>query len=321
MSGAPTPVLLSLTITPKTEADAEKLRQALHAFAAEEPAWQAKLDDTSGQAVIAAMTDVGLEGLIDRLRRQFGVEADIGPLQIAYKETATKAANGDGRFVSQRAGRGQYGHVKINLYPGEPGSGRVVEDRNIGGLIPKQFIKPAEDGIRDALARGVVAGYPMDDVRVELYDGSYHEADSSELAFKIAGAMAFQDAARRAQPVLLEPVMRVEVVVPEEYAGVICNDLSYRRAGVLSREDRVATRIITAVVPLAEMIGYAGDLRLETYFKGTYSMSFDSYQPRELADSDDPGPQSAVAAPRRPTQPIRTSAVALPEPDPDDPAN
>ena len=320
MSRTPIKALLSLAITPKTEADAEKLRRALQAFAAEEPAWQATTDDGTGEIVIAAMTDSDLEMIVDRLKREFGVEPHIGPRRIAYKETVTRAADGDGRFVSQRAGRGQYGRVKINLYPGDRDSGCVVTNHIVGGSIPREFIKPAEEGIRDALGRGVVAGYPMDDVRVELYDGSYHETDSSEMAFQIAGSMALQDAARKARPVLLEPVMRVEVVAPIEHTNDIVGDLLCRRARMQSIQDRGDTDFITALAPLAEMLGYASELRSETQGRVRFSMLFDSYQPCELTDSDDPGPRAAVAAPRKPAPTIRTTAIALPEPDADDPA-
>ena len=190
----------------------------------------------------------------------------------------TRQAAGDGRFVRQTGGRGQYGHAKIRLRPGEPGTGFVFENAIVGGAIPREFIKPVEEGIREALTRGVLAGYPVDDVHIELYDGSYHDVDSSELAFKIAGSLAFQDAAKQAKPVLLEPMMRVEVVVPKEYMGDVMGDLSSRRGHIQSQEDRGGTQIISARVPLSDMFGYATELRSRTQGRATYSMHFDRYE-------------------------------------------
>jgi elongation factor G len=225
------------------------------------------------------MGELHLEIIVDRLKREFNVEASVGKPQVAYKETLTRKADGEGRYIRQTGGRGQYGHAKIHLYPGEPGTGYVFENETTGGSIPKEFIKPIDEGIKEALTRGVLAGYPVDDVKIELYDGSYHDVDSSEMAFKIAGSMAFQDAAKRAKPVLLEPVMRVEVVVPKDYMGDVMGNLASRRGQIQSQEDRGGTQIIAARVPLSEMFGYATDLRSRTQGRATYSMHFDRYEP------------------------------------------
>src|SRR5204862_386980 len=225
--------------------------------------------------IIAGMGELHLEIIVDRLKREFSVEATVGKPQVAYKETLTRPADGEMKYAKQTGGRGQYGHVKIHLYPGEPGSGYIFENETTGGSIPKEFIKPVDEGIKEALTRGVLAGYPIDDVRIELYDGSYHDVDSSEMAFKIAGSMAFQDAAKKAKPVLLEPVMRVEVVVPKDYMGDVMGNLSSRRGQIQSQEDRGGTQIISARVPLSEMFGYATDLRSRTQGRATYSMHFD----------------------------------------------
>ncbi|MGE5833338.1 MAG: elongation factor G, partial [Acidobacteriota bacterium] len=215
------------------------------------------------------------------------VEASVGKPQVAYKETITKASEGEGRYIKQTGGRGQYGHVKIHLYPGEPGTGYLFENKIVGGAIPKEYIKPIDQGIREAMTTGVLAGYPMDDVKIELYDGSYHDVDSSEMAFKIAGSMAFKDAAGRANPVLLEPVMRVEVVVPEEYMGDVIGDLTSRRGHIQSMESRGGSQVINSRVPLSEMFGYATDLRSRTQGRGSYSMHFDRYEPAPASVSQE----------------------------------
>ena len=274
----PEPVI-SLAIEPKTKADQEKLGMGLQKLMAEDPTFRVNTDLQTGQVIIAGMGELHLEIIVDRLKREFSVEATVGKPQVAYKETLTRPADGDGRYVKQTGGRGQYGHAKIHLFPGEPGTGYIFEDETKGGAIPKEFIKPIDEGIRDALTRGVLAGYPVDDVRIELYDGSFHDVDSSEMAFKIAGSMAFQDAAKKAKPVLLEPVMRVEVVVPKEHMGDVMGNLSSRRGQIQSQEDRGGTQIIEARVPLSEMFGYATDLRSRTQGRATYSMHFDRYEP------------------------------------------
>jgi elongation factor G len=274
----PEPVI-SLAIEPKTKADQEKLGQGLQKLMAEDPTFKVNTDPQTAQTVIAGMGELHLEILVDRLKREFNVEASVGKPQVAYKETLTRPADGDGRYIRQTGGRGQYGHAKIHLHPGEPGSGYVFENHIVGGAIPREYIKPIDEGIKEALTRGVLAGYPVDDVKIELYDGSYHDVDSSEMAFKIAGSMAFQDAAKKAKPVLLEPMMRVEVVVPKEYMGDVMGNLSSRRGQIQSQEDRGGTQIISARVPLSEMFGYATDLRSRTQGRATYSMHFDRYEP------------------------------------------
>jgi elongation factor G len=274
----PEPVI-SLAIEPKTKADQEKLGAGMQKLMAEDPTFRVKTDQQTGEVVIAGMGELHLEIIVDRLKREFNVEASVGRPQVAYKETLTRPADGEMKYAKQTGGRGQYGHVKIHLFPGEPGTGFVFENEITGGTIPKEYIKPIEEGIREALSRGVLAGYPVDDVRIELYDGGYHEVDSSEMAFKIAGSLAFQDAAKKAKPVLLEPVMRVEVVVPKEHMGDVMGNLSGRRGHIQSQEDRGGTQIINARVPLSEMFGYATDLRSRTQGRATYSMHFDRYEP------------------------------------------
>jgi elongation factor G len=273
----PEPVI-SLAIEPKTKSDQEKLGVGLAKLMGEDPTFRVKTDEQTGQVVIAGMGELHLEIIVDRLKREFNVEASVGKPQVAYKETLTRPADGEMKYAKQTGGRGQYGHVKIHLYPGEPGTGYVFENEVTQGSIPKEYIKPVDEGIKEALSRGVLAGYPIDDVRIELYDGSYHEVDSSEMAFKIAGSMAFQDAAKKAKPVLLEPVMRVEVVVPKDYMGDVMGDLSSRRGRIQAQEDRGGTQIINARVPLSEMFGYATDLRSRTQGRATYSMHFDRYE-------------------------------------------
>jgi elongation factor G len=282
----PEPVI-SLAIEPKTKADQEKLGVGLQKLMAEDPTFRVKTDQQTGEVVIAGMGELHLEIIVDRLKREFNVEASVGRPQVAYKETLTRAADGEMKYAKQTGGRGQYGHAKIHLFPGEPGTGYVFENKITGGSIPKEFIKPVDEGIKEALTRGVLAGYPVDDVRIELYDGSYHDVDSSEMAFKIAGSMAFQDAAKKAKPVLLEPVMRVEVVVPKEHMGDVMGNLSSRRGHIQSQEDRGGTQIINARVPLSEMFGYATDLRSRTQGRATYSMHFDRYEPAPSHVSDE----------------------------------
>jgi elongation factor G len=274
----PEPVI-SLAIEPKTKVDQEKLGQGLQKLMAEDPTFRVNTDQQTGQVIIRGMGELHLEIIVDRLKREFGVEASVGKPQVAYKETLTRPADGEMKYAKQTGGRGQYGHVKIHLYPGEPGTGYVFENEIVGGSIPREFIKPVDEGIKEALTRGVLAGYPIDDVRIELYDGSYHDVDSSEMAFKIAGSMAFQDAAKKAKPVLLEPIMRVEVTVPKEHMGDVMGNLSSRRGQIQSQEDRGGTQIIAARVPLSEMFGYATDLRSRTQGRATYSMHFDRYEP------------------------------------------
>jgi elongation factor G len=274
----PEPVI-SLAIEPKTKADQEKLGMGLGKLMAEDPTFRVKTDEQTGQVVIAGMGELHLEIIVDRLKREFNVEASVGRPQVAYKETLTRPAEGEGRYIRQTGGRGQYGHAKIRLVPRQPGEGYEFINNIVGGAIPKEFIKPIDQGIREAMTTGVLAGYPVDDVAVELYDGSFHDVDSSEMAFKIAGSMAFKDAAKKAKPVLLEPVMRVEVVVPKDYMGDVMGNLASRRGHIQSQEDRGGTQIVQARVPLSEMFGYATDLRSRTQGRATYSMHFDRYEP------------------------------------------
>jgi elongation factor G len=281
----PAPVI-SLAIEPKTKADQEKLGQGLAKLMAEDPTFRVKSDPETGQTVISGMGELHLEIIVDRLKREFNVEASVGKPQVAYKETFTRASDGEGRYIKQTGGRGQYGHAKIKLIPREAGQGFEFVNNVVGGTIPREFIKPIEEGIKEALTTGVLAGYPVDDVGVELYDGSYHDVDSNEMAFKIAGSMAFKDAAQKAKPVLLEPVMRVEVVVPEEFMGDIIGDLNSRRGHIQSMDARGGTQIINARVPLSEMFGYATEMRSRTQGRATYSMHFDRYEqaPNHISD-------------------------------------
>src|SRR4051812_36534480 len=281
----PEPVI-SLAIEPKSKGDQEKLGVGLSKLMGEDPTFRVKTDEQTGQVVISGMGELHLEIIVDRLKREFGVEASVGKPQVAYKETLTRPADGEMKYAKQTGGRGQYGHAKIHLYPGEPGTGYIFENKTTQGSIPKEFIKPVDEGIKEALTRGVIAGYPIDDVRIELYDGSYHDVDSSEMAFKIAGSMAFQDAAKKAKPVLLEPIMKVEVVVPKDYMGDVMGDLAGRRGRIQSQEDRGGTQIVNARVPLSEMFGYATDLRSRTQGRATYSMHFDRYEqaPPNISD-------------------------------------
>jgi elongation factor G len=282
----PEPVI-QLAIEPKTKADQEKLGLGLAKLMAEDPTFRVATDPETGQVVIAGMGELHLEIIVDRLKREFNVEASVGKPQVAYKETITKASEGEGRYVKQTGGRGQYGHAKVRIIPRKPGEGYEFVNEIVGGTIPKEFIKPIDQGIREAMTTGVLAGYPMDDVKIELYDGSYHDVDSSEMAFKIAGSMAFKAGAKRAHPVLLEPVMRVEVVVPEEYMGDVIGDITSRRGHIQSMESRGGSQVINSRVPLSEMFGYATDLRSRTQGRGSYSMHFDRYEPAPASVSQE----------------------------------
>jgi elongation factor G len=282
----PEPVI-SLAIEPRTKADQEKLGIGLGKLQNEDPTFRMRTDHETGQTVISGMGELHLEIIVDRLKREFGVEASVGKPQVAYKETITRGAEGEGRYIKQTGGRGQYGHARIRLIPRKPGEGYEFDNQIVGGVIPREFIKPIDQGIQEAMTTGVLAGYPMDDVKVELYDGSFHEVDSSEMAFKIAGSMAFKDAAHKAHPVLLEPVMRVEVVVPEEYMGDVIGDLTSRRGHIQAMDARGGSQVINARVPLSEMFGYATDLRSRTQGRGSYSMHFDRYEPAPASVSEE----------------------------------
>jgi elongation factor G len=280
----PAPVI-ALAVEPKTKADQEKLGQGLAKLMSEDPTFKVETDRDTGQTKISGMGELHLEIIVDRLKREFNVEANVGKPQVAYKETVRKPAKGEGRYIKQTGGRGQYGHAKIELEPA-PGEGFVFENEIKGGSIPKEYIKPIEDGIKEALERGLMAGYPVVDVRVKLYDGSFHEVDSSEMAFKIAGSMAFQDAGKKATPILLEPIMRVEVVTPDDYTGAVTGDLTARRGHLEGQISRGGTQIITAMVPLSNMFGYSTDLRSRTQGRATYSMHFEKYAeaPRNVSE-------------------------------------
>ena len=273
----PTPVI-QLAVEPKTKADQEKLGMAIQKLAQEDPTFRVATDAETGQTILSGMGELHLEIIVDRMMREFGVAANVGKPQVAYRETIRKSAQGEGRFVRQTGGRGQYGHVKIRVEPLPPGTGFEFVNEIFGGTVPKEFIKPAEAGMQEALEGGVLAGYPMSDLKAVLYDGSYHEVDSSEMAFKIAGSMAIKEAAKRAKPVLLEPIMSVEVVVPEEYMGDVIGDLNSRRGRIEGMELRGTTQIIKAMVPLSEMFGYATELRSRTQGRGSFTMHFGRYE-------------------------------------------
>jgi elongation factor G len=280
-----TPVI-SVAVEPKTKADQEKMGMALGRLAQEDPTFKVHTDPDSGQTIISGMGELHLEIIVDRMMREYKVEANVGKPQVAYRETIRKHSEAEGKYIRQTGGRGQYGHVKIYLDPQEPGKGYEFVNDVVGGVVPKEYIKPVDQGIQEALEGGVLAGYPMVDVKATLYDGSYHEVDSNEMAFKIAGSMAFKEAARKASPVLLEPVMAVEVVTPEDYAGTIMGDLSSRRGRIEGMEHRAGSQVIKAIVPLAEMFGYATHMRSSTQGRAEYSMHFARYEeaPRSVAE-------------------------------------
>jgi elongation factor G len=274
----PEPVI-SVAIEPKTKVDQDKMGEALSKLSDEDPTFRVHTDQETGQTIISGMGELHLEILVDRMLREFKVDANVGRPQVAYRETIRKAVdNVEGKFVRQSGGRGQYGHVVINIAPGEPGSGFVFEDKIVGGTIPREYIKPASEGMREAMDTGVLAGYPMVDVKVQLIFGSYHDVDSSEMAFKIAGSMALKEGCRRAAPVLLEPMMDVEVVTPSDYMGDVMGDLSSRRGKIGGMEQRGDAQVIKAMVPLSEMFGYSTTLRSATQGRAVYSMQFAHYE-------------------------------------------
>jgi elongation factor G len=272
----PEPVM-SVAIEPKTKADQERLSQSLAKLAQEDPSFRVSFNEETGQTIISGMGELHLEIIVDRLLREFKVGANVGKPQVAYKETIRSVAKAEGKFVRQTGGRGQYGHVYIEIEPLEPGKGFEFENKVVGGTIPREYVPAVEKGIREAADRGFLAGYPLVDIKAKLYDGSYHEVDSSEMAFKIAGSMAFKEAAKKAKPVLLEPVMSVEVVTPEEYLGDVIGDLNSRRGRVQHIEKRGNVQVIKGQSPLAEMFGYATDLRSKTQGRATYTMQFSHY--------------------------------------------
>ena len=274
----PEPVI-SIAIEPKTKADQEKLGASLQKLAAEDPSFRVHTDRETGQTIISGMGELHLEIIVDRLLREFKVDASVGKPQVAYKETIRRAAEHETKFVRQTGGRGQYGHVVLRVEPLGAGKGFEFKDGTKGGVVPREYVPAVEKGVRDATEGGTLAGYPIVDVKVTLLDGSYHEVDSSEMAFKIAGSMAFKEAAKKASPVILEPVMSVEVVVPEEFSGPVFGDLNGRRGRIQGMDNRAGAQVITATVPLAEMFGYATDLRSMTQGRATYTMQFSHYEP------------------------------------------
>jgi elongation factor G len=282
----PEPVI-AVAVEPKTKADQEKMGLALSKLAQEDPSFRVSTDEESGQTIIAGMGELHLEIIVDRLQREFRVEANVGKPQVAYRETIRQSVEQEGKFVRQSGGRGQYGHVWLRIQPQEAGEGYEFENAIVGGVVPKEYIPAVDKGIQEQLENGVLAGYPVVDVKVTLYDGSYHDVDSSEMAFKIAGSMGFKEGCLKASPVLLEPIMKVEVVTPEDYMGDVMGDLNRRRGLVQGMEDAPAGKVIRAEVPLAEMFGYATDLRSATQGRATYSMEFSKYNeaPNNVAEA------------------------------------
>ena len=272
----PEPVI-SVAIEPKTKADQEKMGIALNRLAQEDPTFQIKSDHETGETVISGMGELHLEVLVDRMKREFKVEANVGAPQVAYKETIKQAVKQEGKFIRQSGGRGQYGHVWLELAPRERGEGFEFIDKIVGGIIPREYIPAVEKGVKEAMVKGVLAGYPMVDMAVTLYDGSFHEVDSSELAFQIAGSMSLQDGSKKAEVVLLEPVMKVEVVTPEDFMGDVMGDLNSKRGQIEKMEDRAKNKVVNAQVPLSEMFGYATQLRSMTQGRASYTMEFDHY--------------------------------------------
>ena len=281
----PDPVI-QVAIEPKTKAGQDKMTMALIKLAEEDPTFKTYTDQQTGQTIIAGMGELHLEIIVDRLLREFKVEATVGKPQVAYRETVRKAAKGEGRYVRQTGGHGQFGHCWIELEPGAPGSGYVFESKIVGGVIPREFINPIDNGIREASASGILAGFEVVDFKATLFDGSYHDVDSSEMAFKIAGSMAFKAALQKASPCLLEPMMKVEVVMPEQYLGDVIGDISSRRGRIEGMEARQGDQNVHAFVPLSEMFGYATDLRSRTQGRGMFSMEFDHYEevPKSIAE-------------------------------------
>ena len=281
----PEPVI-RVAIEPKTKAGQDKMSLALIRLAEEDPTFKTYTDESTGQTIIAGMGELHLEIIVDRLLREFRVEATVGKPQVAYKECIRKRAKGEGRYVRQTGGHGQFGHCVIEIYPREPGTGYEFNNKIVGGVIPKEFIAPIDQGIREAALSGIIGGYEVMDFGVDLIDGSYHDVDSSEMAFKIAGSMAFKEALQRANCALLEPMMKVEVVVPDEYMGDVMGDIASRRGRVTGMDAHAGMHSIDGIVPLSEMFGYATDLRSKTQGRGTYTMQFEHYEevPASIAD-------------------------------------
>jgi len=282
----PEPVI-SVAVEPRTKADQEKMGVALQKLAKEDPSFRVHTDEESGQTIISGMGELHLDIIVDRMKREFSVEANVGAPQVAYRETIRKSVEQEGKFVRQSGGRGQYGHVWLRLEPQQPGEGYAFENAVVGGVVPREYISSVDKGVQEQMENGVLGGYPVVDVKVTLYDGSYHDVDSNEMAFKIAGSMAFRSGALKAAPVLLEPIMKVEVVTPEDYLGDVMGDLNRRRGITQGMDESPAGKVIRVEVPLAEMFGYATDLRSATQGRATYSMEFEKYHeaPANIADA------------------------------------
>jgi len=281
----PEPVI-EVAIEPKTKASQEKMSVALAKLAEEDPTFKTFTNEDTGQIIIAGMGELHLEIIVDRLLREFKVEANVGNPQVAYRESILIPAEADTKYVRQSGGRGQYGHVKIRIEPQESGAGYEFVNQIVGGVIPKEYIPSVDNGIQEAMQSGVLGGFPVVDVKVTLFDGSYHEVDSSEMAFKIAASMAFKEAMEKAKPVLLEPIMKIEVIVPEEYLGDVIGDINARRGRIEGMEPRGGVQVVRGYVPLGEMFGYATDLRSNTQGRAVYSMQFDHYEqvPNNIAE-------------------------------------
>ena len=281
----PDPVI-SVAVEPKTKADQEKMGIALQKLAQEDPSFRVETDEESGQTIISGMGELHLEILVDRMLREFKVSAEVGQPQVAYRETIRASVNQEYKYAKQSGGRGQYGHVYLKIEPQDAGQGYEFVNDIKGGAIPKEFIPAVDKGIKEALGAGVLAGYKVEDVKVTLYDGSYHDVDSSEMAFKLAASMGFKEGCRKAKPVILEPIMKVEVETPEDFMGDVIGDLNRRRGQINSMDDRSGNKIVNAFCPLAEMFGYSTDLRSQTQGRASYSMEFDHYEevPRNVAE-------------------------------------
>ena len=282
----PEPVI-SMAVEPKTKSDQEKMGIALSRLAQEDPSFRVRTDEESGQTIIAGMGELHLDIIVDRMKREFNVEANVGKPQVAYRETIRKTVKSEGKFVRQSGGKGQFGHVWLEISPQEPGTGYEFDNAIVGGVVPKEYIPAVDKGIQEAMANGILAGYPIVDVKVKLYDGSYHEVDSSEMAFKIAGSMGFKEGFHKASPVLLEPIMKVEVVTPEDYLGDVMGDVSRRRGILQGQDDSPSGKIINAMIPLGEMFGYATQLRSMSQGRATFTMEFDHYAeaPANIAEA------------------------------------
>jgi elongation factor G len=282
----PEPVI-AVAVEPKTQVDQEKMGIALQKLAKEDPSFRVATDEESGQTIISGMGELHLDIIVDRMKREFSVEANVGKPQVAYRETIRSTVEQEGKFVRQSGGRGQYGHVYLKIEPQDAGEGYEFVNAIVGGVVPREYIGAVDKGIKEQMENGVISGYPVVDVKVTLYDGSYHDVDSSEMAFKIAGSMGFREGALKARPVLLEPIMKIEVVTPEDYMGDVMGDLNRRRGLPQGMDDSPSGKIIRAEVPLAEMFGYATDLRSMSQGRAVYSMEFEKYSevPQNVADS------------------------------------